>query len=63
MSNKRSEKGRIEYAERVEEIKRLALIAMFSDDDLMQTLVLKGGNAMDLIYNVGHRASRDLISR
>ena len=33
---------------------------MFSDDDLMDTLVLKGGNALDIIYKVADRASVDL---
>lgn len=32
-------------------IKRLAVIAIFSQDYLMEKLVLKGGNALDLIYN------------
>src|ERR1044072_830370 len=43
-----------------ERIKKLAVMAMFSDDELMETLVLKGGNALDLVYNVGTRASGDL---
>lgn len=60
MTDRNSKKARAEYAEKVERIKRLALIAMFSDDDLMGRLVLKGGNAMDLILGVGSRASRDL---
>lgn len=41
-------------------IKRLAIIALFSDDDLMDSLVLKGGNAIDIIYHVAQRASLDL---
>lgn len=41
-------------------IKRLALQAVVSDDYLMETLVLKGGNAIDLIYKVAQRASLDL---
>lgn len=45
---------------KIEQIKKLALIALFSDDDLMNTLVLKGGNALDLIYRVDNRASLDL---
>lgn len=45
---------------KIEEIKRIALIAMFSDDDLMNALVLKGGNALDLIYKVDSRSSLDL---
>jgi hypothetical protein len=46
--------------EELERIKKLAITAMFSDDDLMDTLVLKGGNALDLIYKIGTRASGDL---
>jgi predicted nucleotidyltransferase component of viral defense system len=45
---------------KVEEIKRIALIAMFSDDDLMDTLVLKGGNALDIVYGISPRSSIDL---
>lgn len=44
----------------LEQIKRLVIIAMFSDDDLMNMLVLKGGNALDIVYNVAPRASIDL---
>jgi len=60
MADKKSKNARTEYAEKAERIKRLALIAMVSDDDLMNRLVLKGGNAMDLILGVGSRASKDL---
>jgi predicted nucleotidyltransferase component of viral defense system len=45
---------------RLEEIKRLVIIAMFSDDDLMERLVLKGGNALDIIHRMANRASIDL---
>jgi hypothetical protein len=41
-------------------IKRLAIIAMFSDDELMERFVLKGGNALDLVLHVGTRASLDI---
>jgi predicted nucleotidyltransferase component of viral defense system len=34
----------------VNKIKRLAIIALASDDELMETLVLKGGNAIELAY-------------
>ncbi len=44
----------------IENVKRLTTIAMFSDDDLMEMLVLKGGNAMDIIYGITERASIDL---
>ena len=39
-----------------EKIKKITLKAMYSDDDLMETLVLKGGNAIDLIYGVSSEA-------
>jgi hypothetical protein len=45
---------------RLEEIKRLVVIAMFSDDLLLERLVLKGGNALDLIHRISTRASRDV---
>lgn len=44
----------------LEKIKRLAVIAMVSNDELMEQLVLKGGNAIDLIYQISGRASVDL---
>lgn len=44
----------------LENIKKLAIIAMFSDDDLLDMLVLKGGNALDIIHKVALRASVDL---
>ncbi len=42
------------------DIKKRALVAMFSDDDLMDRFVLKGGNVLDLVYHVALRASVDL---
>ncbi|AYB31937.1 nucleotidyl transferase AbiEii/AbiGii toxin family protein [Chryseolinea soli] len=49
----------------VNRIKRLAIIALASDDELVEALVLKGGNAIDLSYQqqgIGHgaRTSFDL---
>lgn len=44
----------------LEQIKKFAIIAMFSDDDLMDMLVLKGGNVLDLIYGVSARSSIDI---
>ena len=49
--------------DRLNRIKKLIIIAMFSDDDLLETLVLKGGNAVDLIHGVAMRGSIDLDSR
>lgn len=46
--------------EELERIKTLAITALVSDDILMETFVLKGGNALDLIYRIGTRASADL---
>lgn len=44
----------------LEKIKRLTVISMFSDDELEEDLVLKGGNAMDLVHRLSSRASMDL---
>src|SRR5690242_7297747 len=43
-----------------QKIKKLVIIAMFSDDVLMERLVLKGGNALDLIHHISARASVDV---
>ena len=42
------------------EIRKFAILALFSDDFLMSVLVLKGGNALNLIYRVGARSSLDI---
>ena len=44
----------------LEQIKKLVVIAMFSDDTLMEHLVLKGGNALDLVHRISTRASIDI---
>ena len=41
-------------------IKILAVVAMFSDDELLDLLVLKGGNAMTLVHQISACASVDL---
>jgi hypothetical protein len=41
------------------EIKKRVIMAMFSDDYLMDLLVLKGGNALDIIHRVISRSSFD----
>ena len=46
--------------EQIERIKKLAIIALFLDNDLMDILVLKGGNALDIVYKIALRASIDL---
>ena len=42
------------------EIRSTVIKAMFSDEILMEKLVLKGGNAIDIGYNLGARASVDV---
>jgi predicted nucleotidyltransferase component of viral defense system len=41
-------------------IRQTAIIAMFSIDDLMESLVLKGGNAVGLVLKLSQRSSIDL---
>lgn len=41
-------------------VKRQAIMAMFSDDELMDQLVLKGGTLLDVVYKISSRASFDL---
>jgi hypothetical protein len=38
----------------------VAITAIASDDVLMETLVLKGGNALEIVHRIGGRASLDL---
>lgn len=44
----------------LDEVRRRILIALFSDDELMDALVLKGGNALSMVHQVGSRASVDM---
>jgi len=60
MSNSGRNKQANEQFDYLDRIKRLAVISMFSDDELMNRLVLKGGNAIDLIYKISERASIDV---
>ena len=43
-----------------EAIRRVTITALFSDDMLMEHLVLKGGNALTLVYGISDRTSLDL---
>jgi len=43
-----------------EDIRRLTITALFSDDLLFDCIVLKGGNAMRLVYGISSRTSLDL---
>jgi hypothetical protein len=44
----------------INEFKKLVIISLVSDDELMEKLVLKGGNAIELGYSISSRASYDL---
>ena len=44
----------------LEAIRKLVIIAMFSDDVLLERLVLKGGNALGIVHNLTARSSIDL---
>jgi hypothetical protein len=44
----------------IDQLKRLTIVALFSLDELVHRLVLKGGNALRLAYDVSSRASFDL---
>lgn len=44
----------------LDQIKRLVIVALVTDDILMETLVLKGGNAITIAYGLGNRGSADI---
>jgi hypothetical protein len=60
VAKKRNVQAGMSELEWLERIKRLVIIAVFSDDELMERFVLKGGNALDLVLHVGTRASLDI---
>ncbi|HYA34580.1 MAG TPA: nucleotidyl transferase AbiEii/AbiGii toxin family protein [Candidatus Binataceae bacterium] len=41
-------------------IRRLIITALFANDKLLEKLVLKGGNALSLVYEISPRTSLDL---
>ena len=43
-----------------EAVRKLTITALFSDDQLFDQLVLKGGNAMSLVHGISSRFSLDL---
>lgn len=57
---KKTHVGKTDSGLSLEQIKRVAVTAMFADDKLFDNLVLKGGNALNLIHRLGTRASLDL---
>ena len=42
------------------QLRRVIITAVFADDELLETLVLKGGSALNLIHGIGTRSSLDL---
>lgn len=44
----------------LDKIRKLVIIALFSDDELMNKFVLKGGNALNIVYDISNRASIDI---
>lgn len=48
------------HLQQLDTIKRLAVLAMISDDTLMELLYFKGGSALNMIYGISDRASLDL---
>ena len=44
----------------LDKIRKLVIISLFSDDELMEYFTLKGGNALNYIYNINNRASKDI---
>jgi hypothetical protein len=42
------------------EVRRLTITALFADDRLMDQIVLKGGNALNLVYGLSTRTSVDI---
>jgi len=41
-------------------IRKTIIVAIFSDDVLMERLVLKGGNLIDIVYDISPRSSLDI---
>jgi predicted nucleotidyltransferase component of viral defense system len=44
----------------LDHLRKLTILALFSDNELMDILVLKGGNALELAYKLNSRASMDI---
>ena len=59
-TKKNRETAEVLQGNQLDSIKKAGIVAMFADDELMEQLVLKGGNAMDIVHQVNSRASVDL---
>lgn len=44
----------------LDKLRKLAIISLFADDDFLDLFVLKGGNALNIAYDINDRASMDL---
>ena len=44
----------------IESFKREIILTLFADNTLLQQLVLKGGNLLDIVYGISTRPSRDI---
>lgn len=42
------------------DLRKLIVVAIASDDELVERLVLKGGNALEIVHKIGQRASLDI---
>ena len=60
LTKKNRKKAEAAPPDLLETIKKTTIISLFSDDDLLDLLVLKGGNAMDIVHKVSSRASVDI---
>ncbi|OGX82162.1 hypothetical protein [Hymenobacter coccineus] len=47
----------------LDKIKRLVIVALVSDDELMETLVPKRGNALSIAHEVGNRLAYNHAKR
>lgn len=47
-------------ADQLEQIKKMTIAALLADDLLMGVLVLKGGNALGIVYDITNRGSLDI---
>jgi Nucleotidyl transferase AbiEii toxin, Type IV TA system len=52
--------SKLHVSEAIEQIKKLIVKGLFNDSWLVERFVLKGGNAIDLIFRIGSRASADI---
>lgn len=41
-------------------VRKQVIVALFSDDELLEHLVIKGGNLLDIVYGISSRASIDV---